>query len=276
LRTLFVANGDETERKGIVSRLSGDGIDIAAVVGTGQEALEVLREDRFDCVVASAQLPDMSSGDLLRKFAKNERAAGLPVVVYGANGSAGGNQDEAHGLAEIVLVKNLGSRESVLEETRQFLRHTAANPVERQQKAPLARQKAMSVRQLSGRKVLIVDDDVRNIFALAGALEQHEMIVVTADNGRDAIEMLKQNPDSDAVLMDIMMPEFDGYDTIRVIRGMERFQRLPIIAITARAMLGDREKCLEAGASDYIAKPIDVERLLSMLESWSAEGRRER
>ena len=273
LRTLFVANGEETERKSIVSRLSSDGIDIAAVVGTGQEALEVLREGRFDCVVASAQLPDMSSGDLLKKFAKNERAAGVPVVMYGANGSGGANQDEAHGLAEIVLVQNVSSRESVLEETRRFLRHTAANPVERKQKAPLARQKIMSVRRLSGRKVLIVDDDVRNIFALAGALEQHGMTVLTAENGRDAIDTLKQNPDSDAVLMDIMMPELDGYDTIRVIRGMDQFRRLPIIAITARAMLGDREKCLEAGASDYIAKPIDVEQLLAMLESWSAEGR---
>jgi CheY-like chemotaxis protein len=174
------------------------------------------------------------------------------------------------GLAEIVLVKSVSSRDSVLEETRQFLQETAANRAEKKQTAPLTLQKAFTHR-LSGRKVLIVDDDVRNIFALAGALEQYGMIVLSAENGRNAIDLLQQNPDSDAVLMDIMMPEFDGYDTIRAIRGLAPFQRLPIIAITARAMLGDREKCMEAGASDYIAKPIDIQQLLSMLECWLAE-----
>jgi CheY-like chemotaxis protein len=270
LRTLLVANGDESERKGVVSRLSTDGIDVAAMVESGKEALEALRGSQFDCVVANARLPDMSSGELLKKFAKNERAASVPVVIYGADGPAGTDSDEMRGLAEIVLVKSVSSRDSVLEETRQFLQETAANRAEKKQTAPLTLQKAFTHR-LSGRKVLIVDDDVRNIFALAGALEQYGMIVLSAENGRNAIDLLQQNPDSDAVLMDIMMPEFDGYDTIRAIRGLAPFQRLPIIAITARAMLGDREKCMEAGASDYIAKPIDIQQLLSMLECWLAE-----
>lgn len=124
------------------------------------------------------------------------------------------------------------------------------------------------VHRFAGRKVLVVDDDMRNVFALTGVLEQHQVTALPAESGRDAIELLKRNPDSDAILMDIMMPGLDGYETIRIIRGIERFRDLPIIAITARAMHGDREKCLQAGASDYIAKPVDIDTLLSMLESW--------
>jgi CheY-like chemotaxis protein len=123
-------------------------------------------------------------------------------------------------------------------------------------------------RSLAGRKVLVVDDDPRNVFALSGVLEQHGVNVLGAENGLDAIEILKRNPDSDAVLMDIMMPGLDGYDTIRQVRSIPQFRKLPIIAVTARAMHGDREKCLEAGASDYIAKPVDVDALLDMLQSW--------
>jgi CheY-like chemotaxis protein len=125
-----------------------------------------------------------------------------------------------------------------------------------------------TARALSGRKVLVVDDDARNVFALCGVLEQHRVNVLSAENGPDAIEILKCNPDSNAVLMDIMMPGQDGYDTIRLIRSIPRFRELPIIALTARAMPGDREKCLQAGASDYIAKPVDIEALLDMLQSW--------
>jgi CheY-like chemotaxis protein len=125
-----------------------------------------------------------------------------------------------------------------------------------------------SARTLSGRKVLVVDDDARNVFALCGVLEQQRVNVLSAENGPDAIEILKRNPDSNAVLMDIMMPGLDGYDTIRLIRSIPRFRDLPIIAVTARAMHGDREKCLEAGASDYIAKPVDAGILLDMLQSW--------
>lgn len=125
-----------------------------------------------------------------------------------------------------------------------------------------------SLRPFVGRKVLVVDDDARNVFALCGVLEQHHMTALGAESGRDAIELLRRNPDSDAVLMDIMMPGLDGYDTIRIIRGLAQFGELPIIAITARAMPGDREKCLAAGASDYLAKPVDIERLLCTLESW--------
>ena len=126
----------------------------------------------------------------------------------------------------------------------------------------------MSGAELAGKKALIVDDDIRNIFALTGALEQQGITVINAENGKDGIEMLKENPDIDIVLMDIMMPELDGYDTIRIIRGLDEFKNLPIIAITAKAMKGDREKCIEAGASDYIAKPVNMEQLMSLLRVW--------
>jgi CheY-like chemotaxis protein len=116
-----------------------------------------------------------------------------------------------------------------------------------------------------------VDDDIRNIFALSGALEQHGMTVLNAENGPDGVEILKQNPQIDAVLMDIMMPEVDGYETMRIIRGIEQFRNLPIIAVTAKAMKGDREKCIEAGATDYIAKPVNVEQLMSLLRVWLAK-----
>jgi hypothetical protein len=125
-------------------------------------------------------------------------------------------------------------------------------------------------RDLAGKKVLIIDDDIRNIFAMTGALEQHGLTVINAENGKDGIEMLKANPDVNVVLMDIMMPELDGYDTMRVIRGLGEFRSLPIIAITAKAMKDDREKCIEAGASDYVAKPLDMEQLTSVLRVWLA------
>jgi CheY-like chemotaxis protein len=266
LRTLLVANGEQAELRSVVSRLSAHEIDLAAVAGTGREALEVLQQSRFDCVVTSARLSDMSSVDLLKEFSKNAQAADVPVVVYGTNGFGDAKPDSAQGQAEIILVKNVSGRESVLQETRQFLERTAANSVPKKPRPVVRQQRSFS--RLSGRKVLVVDDDLRNIIALTGVLEEQRMTVLSAENGRVAIEMLKQNPDSAIVLMDIMMPEFDGYDTIRVIRGLEQFRKLPIIAITAQAMLGDREKCLDAGASDYIAKPVNIEQLLSMLESW--------
>ena len=126
-------------------------------------------------------------------------------------------------------------------------------------------------RDLAGKKVLIIDDDIRNIFAMTGALEQHGLTVINAENGKDGIETLKANPDVNVVLMDIMMPELDGYDTIRVIRGLGEFRSLPIIAITAKAMKDDREKCIEAGASDYVAKPLDMKQLTSVLRVWLAQ-----
>ena len=263
-KAVIIANGARSES---TSRLAVQGIEIASVAEDTNEALEFVAQHEVDCVVTEPGFRQMRSGELIRVLARSESSKRLPLVVYGAAGSDAADPAETETACGVMLIRHGGGLEWALNETRQFLRYNAANPVERKARIAVPRLKPL-VHHLAGRKVLIVDDDVRNIFALAGALEQQGMQVLSAENGREAIEMLKQNPDCDLLLMDIMMPELDGYDTMRVIRGMEPFRHLPIIAITARAMQGDREKCIEAGASDYIAKPVDIEHLLMMMESW--------
>src|SRR5262249_23921618 len=193
-------------------------------------------------------------------------AAEVPIVMYGADGVSRGEQDQLRRLAELIVLKHVSTPEAVLEESTLFL-HRAVEQLPQQQRGVLS-QRPIGTADLSGKKAPIRDDDIRNIFALTGALEQHGICAINAETGQDGIEMLKDNPDTDIVLMDIMMPELDGYDTIRIIRGLEQYRNLPIIAITARAMKGDREKCIEAGASDYIAKPINIEQLMSLMRVW--------
>jgi CheY-like chemotaxis protein len=264
-RTLLISQagwGDELE-----SRLRRGGFEVSRVVHNSDRALEAMAQEHYDCVVVDPQLPDVSAGEMMEKLTTSERADGVPVIVSPLNGHDDDLGNVQASVTDVMLVRNASGCDSVLDETQRFLRYSAGNPAQKKARAVVPRTPAPA-RRLAGRKVLVVDDDVRNIFALAGALEQQHMAVVTAENGREAIERLKQNPDTDAVLMDIMMPELDGYDTMQVIRGMEPYRKLPIIAITARAMQGDREKCIEAGASDYIAKPIDIDQLLAMLDAW--------
>jgi signal transduction histidine kinase/CheY-like chemotaxis protein/HAMP domain-containing protein len=263
-RTMVIANGNADV---VLGRLRADGFEVAAVAKNAKDALHCMARQRFDCVVASEGLPDMRSGEMMERMATTKGASGVPLLVYGSNFCDIVDQGGIEATSDIILVRNGGDVNAVLGEVRGFLQYNAANPVQKKARITIRRHKT-PMHHLAGRKVLVVDDDVRNIFALEGALEQQGMVVLSAENGRDAIERLKQNTDSDMVLMDIMIPELDGYDTMRVIRGMEPFRHLPIIAITARAMQGDREKCIEAGASDYIAKPVDIEQLLMMLECW--------
>ena len=173
---------------------------------------------------------------------------------------------ELRRLAESVVIKDAGSPERLLDETALFLHRVTAHLPEGKQR--MLEQLHRTDPVLTGRKVLIVDDDVRNIFALTTFLERSEMQVLYAESGRDGIARLQENPEIDAVLMDVMMPEMDGYQTMRAIRANPKFRQLPIIAVTAKAMKGDREKCIEAGASDYIAKPVDMDQLLSLLRVW--------
>ena len=265
VKTVLVANGDVQSRNGIVESLRSDGIEVAAM-DSGREALEHLQRTRYDCVVVGPELNDMNAVDLLKKFAKTERSAEVPVVMHGAERFDRSGQDSLRELAEVIILKNVASTEAVLEETTLFLHQAVKALPEKNRRLLAERQKA--TRELAGAKVLVVDDDIRNIYALTGALEQHGMIVINAENGKDGIEMLKKHPDTDVVLMDIMMPELDGYDTMRVIRGLDEFRDLPIIAITAKAMKDDRKKCIEAGASDYVAKPVNLEQLLSLFRVW--------
>jgi hypothetical protein len=265
LRHLLVVEDDEALRTSIVELVGGSDIETLAV-GTGKEALAALAERQFDCVVLDLGLPDMPGDELAMQIKGAAGAWNLPVVVYTGRELSRREEADLKRLTEAVIVKGEGSAERLLEETSLFLHRPHASLPDDKQRIleRLSRQDPV----LNGRKVLIVDDDVRNIFALTGALERQGMQVLYAENGRDGIALLSSTPDIHVVLMDVMMPEMDGYQTMQAIRQMPRFQGLPMIALTAKAMRGDREKCLAAGASDYITKPVDMEQLLSLLRVW--------
>jgi len=264
-KRLLVVEDNAAEQLTIKELLGYDDIDIA-VVSTGTEALAALTEQPFDCVVLDLRLPDMSGFEVLERLRDNAVLRDLPVVVFTGKELSPEEDARLHTLARSVVVKGVESPERLLDETALFLHRVVADlPSEKQQMLDRLHR---SDDALATRKVLVVDDDVRNIFALSSVLERHGMTVLEASTGREAIAKLDSTPDLAVVLMDIMMPEMDGYETMQVIRQKSAFQRLPIIALTAKAMKGDREKCLEAGASDYLAKPVNTEQLLSALRMW--------
>jgi len=265
IKRLLVVEGDDAQRASVVE-LIGDGAVRTTAVATGEEALAQLRDERFDCMALNPKLPDMCGVELIEEMRREPSLLDLPIIVYYGKDLTGEEEARLRAAADAMIVKEAPSPERLLAETSLFLHLAEASLPE-----PKRRMLELSLRHdpaLEGRKVLIVDDDVRNIFALTSALESYDIKVLRAENGRAGIEALNKHPDTDLVLMDIMMPEMDGYETIRAIRRIERFEDLPIIALTARAMKVDRDKCVEAGASDYIAKPIDMDHLLSMLRVW--------
>ena len=263
-KVLLLVDGDDTRRAAIEASLCGEAVAITSTA-RGEDALEALRKARFDCVVLGPELADMSSVELLKTVAESAAVTEMPFVICDTDSLGGRDNAELGRLAEILVLKKAPTHKAMLEETALFL-HQALSGLPDSSRSLLGARG--SDRGLVNRKILIVDDDVRNVFALTGALEQHGMTVLNAEDGREGIEVLQENPDIEAVLMDIMMPGLDGYDTIRIIRGLEQFRELPIIAVTAKAMKGDREKCIAAGASDYIAKPVNVEQLASLLRVW--------
>ena len=208
----------------------------------------------------------MSGFDLLEKVKSDPENHDLPIIIYTGKELTAEEETRIKKYAETIILKDVKSPERLLDETALFLHRIEAKLPEQKRKMLEHLHDADSV--VSGKTILVVDDDVRNIFSLTSVLEDHGMVVRFAENGKQAIEQLKKNPSIDAVLMDVMMPEMDGYETTKVIRGMEQFRALPIIALTAKAMKGDREKCIAAGASDYITKPVDTEQLLSLLRVW--------
>jgi CheY-like chemotaxis protein len=264
-RRLLVVEDDAAEQLSIAALLGHDDIDIVAK-SSGAEALDTIRREAFDCAVLDLHLPDMSGFEVLERLRDDEALPDLPVVVFTGKALSPEEDARLHTLARSVVVKGVESPERLLDETALFL-HRVINdlPPEKQQMLDRLHR---SDEDLVGRKVLVVDDDVRNIFALSSVLERRGMTVLTAGTGREAIQTLESTPDIAIVLMDIMMPEMDGYETMQMIRRNPLSQRLPIIALTAKAMKGDREKCLEAGASDYLAKPVNTEQLLSALRMW--------
>ena len=264
-RRLLVVEDNKAEQLGIHELLGHDDIEIVNA-GTGQEALEVLRQEPCDCVVLDLRLPDMSGFEVLECMRAEEALADVPVVVFTGRELSASEDAQLHTMARSIVVKGVESPERLLDETALFLHRVITDlPSEKQR---MLERLNSSDEDLLGRSVLLVDDDSRNIFALSSALERRGMQVLTATTGREAIALIDETPDLAIVLMDIMMPEMDGYQTIENIRRNPAYRRLPIVALTAKAMKGDREKCLEAGASDYLAKPVNTEQLLSALRMW--------
>jgi CheY-like chemotaxis protein/signal transduction histidine kinase len=264
-KRLLVVEDNPAEQLSIKELLGYEDIDVT-VASTGAEAVKMASEEAFDCVVLDLRLPDMSGFDVLERFGDIPSLRDLPVVVFTGKELSPEEDARLHSLARSVVVKGVESPERLLDETALFLHRVVADlPPEKQR---LLDRLHHSDDALIGKKVLVVDDDVRNIFALSSVIERRGMTVITAGTGREAIAKLESTPDIAIVLMDIMMPEMDGYETMQVIRQNASFRRLPIIALTAKAMKGDREKCLEAGASEYLAKPVNTEQLLSSLRMW--------
>ena len=220
----------------------------------------------FDCVVLDLRLPDMTGFELLEKMHAVAALADLPVVVFTGKELTAEEEMRLMAMAKSIVLKDVRSPERLLDETSLFLHRVVTDLPEEKQK--MLERLHGSNEFLRGRKILVVDDDARNIFALTSLLENQEMEVVSATNGRTAIDIIQHTPDVSMVLMDIMMPEMDGYETMREIRSIPEFRTVPILALTAKAMKGDREKCLIAGASDYIAKPVNTDQLLSLMRVW--------
>ncbi len=265
MRTLLIVEDDDVQRNTLVELIGDRDVQITAV-GTGQEALDQLGQHPFDCIVLDLGLHDMSGLQLLENMRSDKAMSQVPVIIYTGKELTKAEEAELRQLAQTIIIKDVKSPERLLDETTLFLHRVESSlPPEKQR---LLDQLHRSDPTLTGKKALVVDDDIRNIFALTSILERHEMDVQYAENGHDALKMLNENPDVDVVLMDVMMPEMDGYEATRRIRSNPTFEQLPIIAITAKAMKGDREKCINAGASDYVTKPVDSDQLLSLLRVW--------
>ena len=266
-RRLLVVEDDPVQRAHIVDLLSDPDLELVAVAN-GSQALVALGAGHFDCMVLDLTLPDMSGFDLLEKIGADPELVELPVVVYTGKELDRKEAAQLQRMAKTIVIKDARSPERLLNETALLLHRSPLRLPQRQRQ--MLEELHIAESMLEGRRVLIVDDDLRNIFALTTVLERHHMIVTFAENGRDGINLLVNDPTIEIVLMDIMMPEMDGYDTMRAIRQLPQFRSLPIITLTAKAMKGDRDKCFAAGASDYITKPVDVAQLLTLMRVWLA------
>ena len=264
-KRLLVIEDNRGDQLSMRELLAHDDIDIVTA-DTGEAGLALMSQQSCDCVVLDLRLPDMSGFDVLKRMAARPELCDVPVVVFTGRELTPDEEAELHMVARSVVVKDVESPERLLDETALFLHRVVANlPIPKQE---MIERLHRSDDDLVGRSVLVVDDDVRNIFALSSVLERRGMRVLTASTGAEAIAMLESTPKLALALMDIMMPGMDGYATIQSIHQNPAFRRLPIIALTAKAMKGDREKCLQAGASDYLAKPVNTEQLLSALRMW--------
>src|SRR5437667_264119 len=264
-KRLLIVEDNAAEQMSIKELLDHNDIEIVTT-DTGAGALSTLRENPCDCVVLDLRLPDMSGFEVLDNIRKDDSLSNVPVVVFTGRELSVEEDAELHTMARSIVVKGVESPERLLDETSPFLHRVITElPIEKQR---MLEKLNSSDEDLVGQTALLVDDDARNIFALSSVLERRGMRVLTATTGSEAVALVKKNPEIAIVLMDIMMPQMDGYQTIGAIRQYPSLSRLPIIALTAKAMKGDREKCLEAGASDYLAKPVNTEQLLLAIRMW--------
>ena len=265
LKKLLVVEDEEITRKSIEKLLKDDKLEIISTE-SGEKAVELLKNEKFDCMVLDLGLKDLSGFDVLEKIHNDENASKVPVVIYTARELSREEDETLKRYGSSIVLKGAHSFERLLDETTLFLHQVEADFTGVKKKMS---KKLHNENILKDKTVLLVDDDMRNVFALSSLLENYDMKVIVGKNGKEAIEKLKANARLvDLVLMDIMMPEMNGYDAIKAIRKEKRFEKLPIIALTAKAMKGDREKCIAAGANEYLSKPVEREKLISMLRVW--------
>jgi CheY-like chemotaxis protein len=264
-RNVLVVNHDETARDKVLELLAGDTVQVHAV-GTGREALAALKDKTYEAVVLELDQPDMSGFELIEKIDQDPALRDVPLIAYVSRELSRKDAARLKRLGHTLNLKEVCSAERLLDHVLLLLHCEVGKLPEF--KRQILQTLHESDTALVGRNVLIVDDDIRNVFAVTSLLERYQMQILSAENGKAALQLLHSSPDIDAVLMDIMMPGMDGYDTIRAIRQLDRFRTLPIIALTSKAMTGDREKCIDAGASDYIAKPVNGVELVSRLRLW--------
>lgn len=265
IKNLLIIEDSENSRKAM-RILIGNGDVKCLEAGTGKDALILFEQNHIDCIILDIGLPDMSGFDLIHKLEKLKGKSLPPIIVYTGKELTKEENNELQKYAETIIIKGIKSEERLLDETALFLHRTISN---------LPKSKQMIIHNLydketvfHSKKILLVDDDMRNLFALSKILAERGMEIIKAENGKNALEMLDTHTDIDMVLMDIMMPEMDGYEAMRKIRSQVKFKNLPVIALTAKAMKEDKQKCIDAGANDYITKPIDIERFLSLMRVW--------
>jgi HAMP domain-containing protein/CheY-like chemotaxis protein/signal transduction histidine kinase len=265
VKRLLVVEDDDTQRKAICELIGDDDVNLVAVE-SAEAAIDALREQPFDCMVLDLKLPGMTGLELIRTVKEHAAWRRTPIIVYTGRDLSRDEDTELRRLTDTVIVKDVKSPERLLDETALFLHRVEAKlPNTKRQ---MLRRLSASDPALAGKRVLVADDDARNLFAITTILEQHDMQVAYAENGQQALDGLRTHAPIDIVLMDIMMPEMDGYEATRRIRQQPEYEHLPVIALTAKAMQGDREKCIQAGASDYITKPVDADQLVSLLRVW--------
>lgn len=264
-KQLLVVEDNEKQRSAIIDLIGNGDVHVTAVA-TAKEARAALKKQVFHCMVLDLILPDEGGLSLIESIKKDPSLINLPIIIYTGKELSEEEETRLNSVAETIIVKNVKSPERLLDETALFLHRVESNLPE--SKRQMMQQVHENDPQLWGRTILIVDDDIRNIFTLTSVFEAHDCVTLYAESGKEAIEKLKSHPEIEIVLMDIMMPGMDGYETMQAIRKVKKYQSLPIIAVTAKAMMEDRQKCLDAGASDYIVKPVDTEQLLSLVRVW--------